>query len=897
MPGLPVLVFALHYRIEAFSPATAARPPNSWRREGTLKKQLAAILAVSNSRRIGAITAGLLMVMCCRSATASTISLTHADTAYTQDFNTLANTGIASTLPTGWAFSESGTGADTTYSADNGTATAGNTYSYGSTDSSDRALGGLRNNVVPVIGAAFTNNTGSTITAFYVAYTGEQWRLGASGRTDRLDFQYCLDTTTISSGSWVNQDSLDFSAPISSGTAGALDGNSAANRKACSFLIKNVSIPIGGSFAIRWIDSDVTGADDGLAVDDFSLTPLVASGADIPTRFGKGALLATQTRPTNYGDNQNEIDQLYGTSDGGNLRLGITGNLQNNGNGIIILIDTKDGGSNPFNYSGNGASYRIAGLYGDTLDSGFAPDYVIDTNIYDTKLFADLYNLQGATMVNLGNVVPGSGVGVFSGGGELSFNNTNTAGVTDSDPTSASTATSGLEISLPLSQIGSPTGPIKAMVLLTDSVGNVSNQVLPGLPDTYGGLPKNAATFNQYPGKQYVTMTPAWTANDLASTQLPWTYEARVFTNDSSRDNHPPVVNVPTIYNGRVYAVEDIEHSGGTHTGALVAIKTSDGTVDTTFGTGGRIALDAPATGRLTVRGIGGIVRLYFVDNTGKLYSMDENGGNLRTAKPLSGVTKATGCAVIEDGGVPVAYYGVLSGSGASLVKVTDVSTMDSSSLLLDSATDITASPSVIRGGGAIQISTTNGSGGKVFSILKSMTPINAVSTANPVKAPTTLSSDSTLFYVGDAPGSGNGSFYCFNASTGNQVGSIAINGGLEYAAYADYSVGNVTNALYFVTTTGQVYAVNPGTLNTLAGYPAAPLGGVSPSGGTTVLNGNIYIPSLYGTYIVLASAPTSYVRYPVYASASTPSASGRETGSVLATTSATGLVNALSLR
>ena len=47
-------------------------------------------------------------------------------------------------------------------------------------------------------GACFTNNTGAPVTALDIAYIGEQWRLGLAGRrADRLDFQYSLDATSL----------------------------------------------------------------------------------------------------------------------------------------------------------------------------------------------------------------------------------------------------------------------------------------------------------------------------------------------------------------------------------------------------------------------------------------------------------------------------------------------------------------------------------------------------------------------------------------------------------------------------------------------------------------------------------------------------------------------------
>jgi predicted extracellular nuclease len=198
---------------------------------------------------------------------------------YTQDFNTLSSSGTSSTVPTGWLFLESGTNANTTYTTGTGSSNAGDTYSFGAASNAERAFGGLQSgSLIPTIGAAFTNNTGGTITSLAIAYTGEQWRLGATGRTDRLDFQYSLDATSLATGTWTDVNSLDFNGPINAGTVGALDGNAAANRTAISFTITSLSIPNGATFYIRWSSFDATGADDGLGIDDFSITPTSSGG-------------------------------------------------------------------------------------------------------------------------------------------------------------------------------------------------------------------------------------------------------------------------------------------------------------------------------------------------------------------------------------------------------------------------------------------------------------------------------------------------------------------------------------------------------------------------------------------------------------------------------------------
>lgn len=198
------------------------------------------------------------------------ISLTGA--VYTQDFNTLSNTGTTNNLIIqGWLMNEAGGGArdNEQYAADNGGSTTGDTYSYGLAASTERALGGLQSgSLIPTIGAYFINNTGNTVSRLKIAYTGEQWRLGAINRADKLDFQYSLDATSLTTGTWIDMDLLDFSSPFTT-TAGTLNGNS--NSKLLSFTITGLSIPDDAVFYIRWNSVDASGADDALAVDDFSI--------------------------------------------------------------------------------------------------------------------------------------------------------------------------------------------------------------------------------------------------------------------------------------------------------------------------------------------------------------------------------------------------------------------------------------------------------------------------------------------------------------------------------------------------------------------------------------------------------------------------------------------------
>lgn len=212
-------------------------------------------------------------------AAAGTISLTAIGTPYTENFDTLANSGSSSTVPNGWDFSETGTNANTLYSAGTGSSNTGDTYSFGAAGSNERAFGGLLSgSLVPTIGASFINNTGITITSLAVAYTGEEWRCGTMGRTDEIQFEYSLDATSLTTGTWIGVTSLFFQTPDTTST-GAKDGNAAGFRTFRNATISGLAIANGATFWIRWVDFNASGADDGLAVDDFALTPL-ASGMD-----------------------------------------------------------------------------------------------------------------------------------------------------------------------------------------------------------------------------------------------------------------------------------------------------------------------------------------------------------------------------------------------------------------------------------------------------------------------------------------------------------------------------------------------------------------------------------------------------------------------------------------
>ncbi|MBL9200187.1 MAG: hypothetical protein JNL39_06750 [Opitutaceae bacterium] len=224
---------------------------------------------------------------------ASAITINQVNVGYTESFETLALTGTSSTLPAGWAFSETGSGANATYGTGIGSSATGDTYSFGAVGSSERAFGSLQtSSLASSLGTIINNNTGSTLTRFTISFFGEQWRLGATGREDRLDFAFSTDATSLTTGTWTSNATLSFVAPNTGPTTGALDGNAALNRTFITGTLSGLNVAAGSSLWIRWSDFNASGSDDGLAIDDFSVMAVQQQSVPAPDGMPTGVALA-----------------------------------------------------------------------------------------------------------------------------------------------------------------------------------------------------------------------------------------------------------------------------------------------------------------------------------------------------------------------------------------------------------------------------------------------------------------------------------------------------------------------------------------------------------------------------------------------------------------------------
>ena len=208
---------------------------------------------------------------------------------YHQTFDTLPLSGTSNTWTdnstlAGWYADREIGGEISVLSAGTGSSTSTNLYSFGSSASADRSLGALASGSSNAIayGVLFQNTSDQTITFTDFAYRGELWRMGFPAQSETLEFAYRISSAPITSvltGTWIDVNALDFASASSSapsGATGAVDGNLAGN---FSLLNSSLSLALdpGSYLMFRWYDIDHESADNGLGIDNVSLSYVSAS--------------------------------------------------------------------------------------------------------------------------------------------------------------------------------------------------------------------------------------------------------------------------------------------------------------------------------------------------------------------------------------------------------------------------------------------------------------------------------------------------------------------------------------------------------------------------------------------------------------------------------------------
>ena len=245
------------------------------------------------NRAVRGIT-GLLLGLLALPAMAQ-VSLTTLDVAYTQDFNSLPNSGAGNS----WTNNPAGPNpmlgwhaireipADTevavaTIDAGAGGSNSGQLYSFGTGAATDRALGTVGSNTSGhfYYGVRLKNDTGATITSLDISYFGEQWRNGGNTTSHTATFSYVTRTAPYT-GSLAEFKALgtsvadlNFTGPIATASTAAVDGNVAGRSPvALSDTLEGLNVLPGDEIFLRWSDLNQSGNDHGLAIDDISITP------------------------------------------------------------------------------------------------------------------------------------------------------------------------------------------------------------------------------------------------------------------------------------------------------------------------------------------------------------------------------------------------------------------------------------------------------------------------------------------------------------------------------------------------------------------------------------------------------------------------------------------------
>jgi autotransporter-associated beta strand protein len=243
-----------------------------------------------------------------------------------------------------------GTGTSMPFNVDNGTSTQGALYSYGPTGSTDRAIGSIASGTnIGAFGLELVNNTGATISSVDVSYLGEFWRSGQSLNT--LNFFYQVGTS--GSGNYLSDtNDIPFSAlnlvgPPGVASNGQLDGT--MNNATFSSTIANLNWTSGTSLYLAWRDTNDSGNDAGLAVDNFSLTPHALVAA--PTWTGGSSTDGNWSSAANWS---------IAPADGNNLVFTGSTRTTNTNNGFLHSVGTITFDSNASAFTLNGTDLSIA---------------------------------------------------------------------------------------------------------------------------------------------------------------------------------------------------------------------------------------------------------------------------------------------------------------------------------------------------------------------------------------------------------------------------------------------------------------------------------------------------------------------------------------------------------
>ena len=197
----------------------------------------------------------------------------------TDNFNSYNPTSagtLGSTLPSGWTAS----GASVYNGRGNGSGATGGFYALGVNP--DYSAGALRSGSLTIsYTVSFVNTSGTTITDLTFSWNYEQWRFSNTSGWNATGTGALASNATLNGKDFVGS---------ASGTTGTV-----ATTAIAPFTLSGLSIANGQSFGITWATTDVTGSDNPISIDDFSMQ---ASGVSVQNQTITFGALANAT----YGD-------------------------------------------------------------------------------------------------------------------------------------------------------------------------------------------------------------------------------------------------------------------------------------------------------------------------------------------------------------------------------------------------------------------------------------------------------------------------------------------------------------------------------------------------------------------------------------------------------------------
>lgn len=216
------------------------------------------------------------------------IQITTTDDIYVQDFDGLAGSGTSNAWTNddtlaGWSLFNASGAAIVSYRADTGASNTGSFYSFGSSSSTDRALGGTGSggsyfgspasgSLAGWIAVAFENGTGAGLSGFTLAFDGEQWRNGGNTGAQAMTLQYGLGHSFDSVVDWVAPGgSFDWTSPVTGSSAAAVDGNTAGQVAGLGGSVA-LDWAAGQTLWLRWAEVNDVGSDHGLAIDNLQFS-------------------------------------------------------------------------------------------------------------------------------------------------------------------------------------------------------------------------------------------------------------------------------------------------------------------------------------------------------------------------------------------------------------------------------------------------------------------------------------------------------------------------------------------------------------------------------------------------------------------------------------------------